>query len=203
MGKKDQRVDHYIAKAEDFAKPVLTHLRELVHKACPGVTETLKWGFPHFEYKGTICSMASFKKHCAFGFWKGSIMQDKYKIMEDTGKTAMGHLGKISGLSDLPDDKILIEYIKEAVKLNEEGIKLPARNGKDQKELDIPDYFMEVISRNKKALETFNNFSYSHKKEYIEWITEAKTEATRNKRLETAIEWMTEGKVRNWKYIKK
>ena len=199
MGKKNEKVDDYISKSEDFAKPILNHLRQLVHIACPEVEEIIKWGFPHFYYKGNICSMASFKKHCAFGFWKGKIMEDHYKIL---GKTAMGHLGKITGFTDLPEDNILIDYIKESAKLNEEGVKLPTVE-KAQKELVIPDYFMDAISKNKKALDTFNNFSYSNKKEYVEWITEAKTLDTRNKRLEIAVDWIAEGKVRQWKYIKK
>ncbi|MDQ3191349.1 MAG: DUF1801 domain-containing protein [Bacteroidota bacterium] len=198
----DKRVDEYIAKSEDFAKPILKHLREIVHKACPEVEETIKWGFPNFYYKGNMCSIASFKKHCVFGFWKGAIINDQHKIMEGRGETAMGHLGKITSLKDLPLEKILIEYIKQAVKLNEEGIKLPSP-AKTQKELIVPDYITEAISKNKKAMETFHNFSYSHKKEYLEWIVEAKTETTRNKRLETTIEWLSQGKSRNWKYIKK
>lgn len=200
---KDKRVDNYISKSEDFAIPILQHLRLLVHKACPEIKENIKWGFPHFEYKGNLCHMASFKKHCVFGFWKGAIMKDTNKIMEDRGKTAMGHLGKISSLADLPDGKILIEYIKQAAKLNDDGIKLPSPAAKTSKDLEVPEFILTAISKNKLAFDSFNKFSYSHKKEYVEWITEAKTENTKIKRLETSVEWLSEGKSRNWKYIKK
>ena len=162
----------------------------------------MKWSFPHFVYySGTVCSMASFKQHCAFTFWKAKLMKDPYKIFPKT-KEAMGHLGQIKSLKDLPPDKIMIEYIKEAAKLNEDGIKLPSRKPKEKQDLMIPDYFIKALGKSKKALKAFNNFSYSHKKEYLEWVTNAKTEETRNKRLATTIKWLTEGKDRNWKYRK-
>jgi uncharacterized protein YdeI (YjbR/CyaY-like superfamily) len=203
MPKKDKRIDAYIAKSQDFAKPILKHLRELIHNACPEVEETIKWSFPHFDYAGgTICSMASFKHHCAFGFWKAPVMKDPHKIL--SGKDAMGDFGKITGVKDLPADKIMIEYIKEAARLNKEGVKLPAKTKTGQKKnLVIPDYFLKALSKNKKALKTFEDFSPTNKREYVEWVNDAKTEETRNNRLTTAIEWMTEGKIRNWKYIKK
>lgn len=201
MGKKDKRFDDYIAKSHDFAKPILTHLRELVHKACPEAEETVKWGMPFFEYSGsTICSMAAFKQHCAFGFWKASLMKDPHKIL--SGKEAMGQMGQIKTLKDLPSDKIMIEYIKEAARLNKEGVKLPVKKGV-KKELGIPDYFMKAISKNKKAQRTFDKFSLTNKREYVDWITGAKTEDTRNQRLATAVKWMSEGKPRMWKYLKK
>jgi uncharacterized protein YdeI (YjbR/CyaY-like superfamily) len=200
MGKRDSRIDDYIAKSADFAKPILNHIRELVHDACPDVEETLKWSFPHFTHKGMLCSMASFKNHCAFGFWKSALIFDskRAKIAEDE---AMGQFGRITSLSDLPKDKVLRGYLKKAVELNEAGIKEPARaKPKAKKELIVPDYLMSALKMNKKALAAFENFTYSHKKEYLEWITEAKTEDTRNRRMETAIKWMAEGKSRNWKY---
>jgi len=205
MSAKDKRVDLYINKSADYAKPILNHIRELVHKACPEVEETIKWGFPHFDYKGSMmCSMASFKQHCAFGFWKTSIMKDPNNIFKRDENTAMGSFGQIKNLGDLPKDKIFIEYIRQAVKLNEEGVKLPAKsNPAQQKELVVPDYFIKAMNKNKKALNTFISLSPSKKKEYVEWVTEAKTEETKNKRLETAVEWMSEGKSRNWKYEKK
>lgn len=204
MGTNDSRVDKYISNAVDFAKPILVHLRELVHEACPEVEEKMKWSFPHFDYKGMMCSMAAFKQHCAFTFWKAPLMKDKKLMANAKSETAMGHLGRISSLKDLPSDKILISYIKEAKKLNNDGIKLPAKaNPKKKPELNVPDYFLRVLRKNKNILKVFNDFSPSHKKEYIEWITEAKTEETRNKRIVSAIEWLSEGKTRNWKYIKK
>jgi uncharacterized protein YdeI (YjbR/CyaY-like superfamily) len=204
MGTKDKRVDAYIAKSADFAKPILTHLRELVHKACPDVEETMKWSFPHFDYKGMMCSMASFKQHCAFGFWKASLMKDKTLVENAKSETAMGHLGKITSLKVLPSDKVLLGYIKEAAKLNDDGVKLPQKpKSTEKKELIVPDYFLKAVRKNKKAFQTFEAFSPSHKREYIDWITEAKTEETRTKRMKTAIEWMAVGKSRNWKYTKK
>ncbi len=204
MPQTDPRVDAYIAKSADFAQPILKHLRSLIHQACPQVQETMKWQFPHFDHKGMMCSMAAFKKHCSFAFWKGELMKDPDKVMTKIGETAMGHFGKITRIADLPDDAILLAYLKEAKKLNDDGIKLPKKtksNGK--KELDVPDYFMQALEQEPEALATFNNFSWSNKKEYVEWITDAKTEATRDKRLATAVEWMAEGKIRNWKYVKK
>ncbi len=204
MGKKDPRVDVYIVKSQNFAKPILKHLRELVHKACPYVEETIKWNFASFDYKGPYCSMAAFKRHCTFGFWKAVLMKDKRLMSNAKSETAMGHLGRITSIKDLPSDKILISYLKEAAALNDAGIKLPPRpKSKEKKKLIVFDYFKKLLNKNKKAFETFNNFSYSHKKEYVEWITEAKTEETRNKRIATTLEWLADGKDRNWKYLRR
>ena len=202
MGKKDPRIDACIDKAADFAKPILKHLRKLVHAGCPDVEETIKWQFPTFVHKGILCGMAAFKNHCTFGFWKGDLMFAKDKTAAARAKDAMGHFGKLTALSDLPKDDVLIGYIREAVRLNVEGIKLPSRaKPKARKPLVVPDYFKAALKKNKKALTTFENFSYSHKKEYVEWITEAKGEDTRKKRLETTIKWLAQGKSRNWKYM--
>ena len=156
MSTKDPRVDKYIANAADFAKPILTHLRNLVHKSCPDTEEKIKWGFPHFDYNGMMCSMASFKQHCAFSFWKASMMKDKKLMANAKSETAMGHLGRITALKDLPSDKTLISYIKEAKKLNDNGAKLPMKPVvKEKKEFIIPDYFQKALKRNKSALKTF------------------------------------------------
>jgi uncharacterized protein YdeI (YjbR/CyaY-like superfamily) len=205
MATKDRNVDSYIEKSASFAQPILKHLRKLIHKACPGVEEVIKWSFPNFDYHGAIlCSMAAFKQHCAFGFWKASIMKDPEGILQIKDRNAMGHLDKITSIKDLPSEKILIAYIKEAARLNEEKVKLPARKKTiDPKELKAPDALVKAVQKNKKAKTTFESFSPSHKKEYIEWITEAKTDDTRNKRIATAVEWMTDGKSRNWKYARK
>lgn len=204
MGTRNERIDAYIAKSEGFAKPILHHLRDLVHKACPEVEEKMKWSFPHFDYKGKMmCSMASFKNHCAFGFWKASIMQDKNKVMSKGGEAGMGQFGRIASLSYLPSDKILIEYIKEAARLNDEGITVPSKPKKEKKELKVPAYFLDAVSKKKRAIQTFRNFSYSNQKDYVEWVTEAKSENTRQKRLKTTVKWLAEGKPRNWKYMKK
>ncbi|MEK6406083.1 MAG: YdeI/OmpD-associated family protein [Acidobacteriota bacterium] len=207
MGTKDPRVDAYIAKSASFAKPILTHLRKLIHDTCPSLEETMKWSFPHFMYKSpgqrnprVLCSMASFTQHCALTVWytSGGTMGGEPKPAE-----GMGQYGKITSIADLPKDKELIKQIKEAVKLHDSGVKPAARaRSTDTKELEIPDYFTAALKKNKKALATFGQFNYSNKKDYVEWITEAKTEETRKKRLATAIEWMSEGKVRNWKYVR-
>lgn len=205
MPATDKRIDAYIGKAEPFAQPVLKHLRSLVHEACPGVTETIKWGFPHFEHSGEIlCSMASFKQHCVFGFWKASIMKDPDQVLTLLEKASMGHLGRITSKKDLPADRIIKKYIKEAASLNEAGIKLPARSAAKApaSPLVVPDYIKTALRSNKKAGAAFDAFSPSHKKEYIEWITEAKTEPTREKRINTMLEWLEEGKSRNWKYVR-
>ena len=200
MLKQDPRIDAYIAKAAPFAQTILQHIRKLVHKACPDITETMKWSFPHFEYKGVVCSMAAFKQHCAFGFWKASIMKDPNKIMQIKDRGAMGHFDRITSIKDLPSDKIMIAYIKEAVLLNENGVKLPTKTKTVQKEIVVPSDIITALKKNAKAKKVFEAFSPSHKKEYIEWITEAKTEPTRIKRLNTMLEWLEEGKDRNWKY---
>ncbi len=203
MSNHDPRIDAYIDKAADFAKPIIIHLRELIHAACPDVEETWKWSFPVFMYKGgMLCNIAAFKKHCAFGFWKASIMPDPDNILTIADKAAMGHLDKIEKLQDLPKDSILKKYIKAAMKLNDEGVTVarPKPTEKEKKELQVPDYFTKELKKNKEAEKIFNAFSYSHKKEYIQWFEEAKTEPTRNKRMAQALEWIAEGKGRNWKY---
>ena len=198
MPATDPRVDAYIEKTKDFAKPIMNHLRQLVHEACPDVTETMKWSFPHFDYKGgMMCSMAAFKEHCAFNFWKQSLLEASAFPAE---KTAMGSFGRIKSLKDLPDDKTIKKLIADAMKLNDEGITVKRPVSKEKKEVVVPDYLLEALAVNEKAAETFNNFPYSCKKEYVEWITEAKTDATRDKRLATTLEWLSEGKRRNWKY---
>lgn len=201
MGKKDKAIDAYIAKSADFAKPVLQHLRELVHKACPDAEEKMKWSFPHFNYKGDmLCSMAAFKQHASFGFWKAALMKDP--VLQETAKSevAMGHLGRITSLKDLPADKKMMAWIKEAMVLNDKGIKVAKPKPAEKKELVEPDYFVKALAKNKKAQKVWDAFAYSHKKEYLQWITEAKTEATREKRIATTLEWVAEGKKRNWKY---
>ena len=202
MSNRNKAIDAYIAKSAVFAKPILVHIRKLVHAACPDVEEKMKWSFPHFDYKGEMmCSMAAFKQHAVMSFWKAALMKDVALLETARSEVAMGHLGRITSLKGLPSDKKLTVYIKEAMKLNELGKKLPSKTKTtEKKELEVPEYFMKAIKKNKKALQTFEAFPYSHKKEYVSWITEAKTEETRNKRMNTAVEWMTEGKSRLWKY---
>jgi uncharacterized protein YdeI (YjbR/CyaY-like superfamily) len=202
MGKKDKRVDEYIAKKKPFAQPVLKHLRKLVHQACPEVQETIKWGMPFFDYKGPFCNMAAFSEHAVFGFWKTALLKDPKGILE-ARHDAMGSLGRITSVKDLPGDKVIIDFIKQAKKLNDEDVKLPSRQKKPAKVVAMPNFFKVALSQNKKASVHFEKFPPGQKKEYIVWLTEAKTEETREKRLETAMEWISEGKIRNWKYLKK
>lgn len=197
----NKQVDEYISKSADFAKPLLNKLRAIVHQANPEITETIKWGFPCFEYKGIVCSMQAFKNHCSFGFMKASMMSDPQGILEKVGKTAMGSFGKLQSEIDLPDESTIISYVKEACALNESGVK-ETKVKPEKKELTVPDYFLEAINQNPKARETFEKFSYSHKKEYVEWVTEAKKEETRLSRMQKAIEMMAEGMDKNSKYKK-
>jgi uncharacterized protein YdeI (YjbR/CyaY-like superfamily) len=198
MSTRDPRIDAYIAKAAPFARPILAHLREVVHDACPEVEETVKWGFPHFQYKGMLCAMASFKAHCTFGFWKGKLIVDRGG---ENAEQAMGQFGRITSLEELPPRRVLTGYVKEAMRLNDEGVKAPRRApSKTKRPAAVPDDLAAALRRNAKAAATFDAFSASHRREYIQWITEAKREETRERRVAQAVEWLAEGKARNWKY---
>lgn len=197
MPTTDQRIDAYIARSADFAKPILIHLRKLAHTACPEVDETLKWRMPYFTHKGILFAMAAFKQHCSVHFWHGKLFLPENARNED----GMGQFGRISTISDLPDEKVLIGYIKKAVELNEAGVKKEAPKSKPKKKLVVPNYFLAALKTNQKARTTFANFSPSHQKEYVQWITEAKRDETRAKRIETALQWLAKGKPRNWKYL--
>jgi uncharacterized protein YdeI (YjbR/CyaY-like superfamily) len=199
MGKRDPRVDAYIAKAAGFAQPILTEIRETVHASCPDVEEEMKWSFPHFVYKGVLCSMAAFTQHAAFGFWKGSLVLGRGKNAD-----AMGQFGRITKRSDLPSKNILAGYIRKAAALNEQGVKAPrAPKSAAPKIAKAPADLAAALKKSKKAQAGFDGLSPSHKREYIDWITEAKSDETRARRLAQAIEWMAEGKSRNWKYERK
>jgi Uncharacterized protein conserved in bacteria len=204
MGTRDPRIDTYIDTSAPFARPILEHIREVVHHACPDVEETMKWRFPHFMYRGMLCSMASFKKHCAFGFWKGELVLGEHT---DPSADAMGQFGRIESLDDLPSKAILTGYIRKAMRLNEEGVSkakpsTTAAKSAKKKAVAVPNDLQSALRRNSAARTAFANFSPSQQREYVEWLTEAKREETRKRRLETAIEWISEGKTRNWKYIK-
>jgi uncharacterized protein YdeI (YjbR/CyaY-like superfamily) len=197
MGTRDKRVDTYVARSADFARPILEHIREIVHEGCPEVEETIKWGFPNYQYKGMLCSMAAFKEHCTFGFWKGSLIVDAADRRSDE---AMGQLGRITRLSDLPPRKKLVGYVRKAKELNDAGVKV-AKTTKPKPALEPPADLLAALKKNKKAQAAFDKFPPSHRREYVEWIVEAKTDATRQRRLAQAVEWMAEGKPRNWKYM--
>jgi len=201
MEQYDPRVDAYIAKSADFAKPVLQHIRKLVHEASPLITENIKWGFPFFEYKGPVCQMAAFKQHMAFGFWKASRLNDPDHLLNKGEDASAGSFGRINNLADLPNDNALKAFVLQAIELNESGVKIAKPKATaEKKELVVPDYFIQELDQNPAAKGAFEKFSYSHKKEYLQWITEAKTDATREKRMVQAMEMMSDGKSRNWKY---
>jgi uncharacterized protein YdeI (YjbR/CyaY-like superfamily) len=195
MSKKDPPVDAYIAKSADFAKPILNRIRKLVRIACPGVEETIKWNSPFFMHKGILIAMSAFKQHCALIFWKNKLIFGK----EAASQRKRFH--HITSMADLPGDKILLDYIRKAVELNEAGVKNPVRAKSKAKKPVVPDYLLAALKENKKALVNFENFSSSCQREYVEWLTEAKREETRAQRLKTAVQWIAEGKSRNWKYL--
>ena len=194
MGTRDPRVDAYIEKSADFARPILERLREIVHSAVPGAEETIKWGAPYFDYKGPVCGMVAFKRHCAFVFWKDSL------VVEDPSDEAMGQLGRIESLDDLPPEKTLNAWLRKAVELNEAGVKAPRSVRSPKPPVEVPADLERALAKNARARAAFEGFSPSHRREYVEWIEEARREDTRRKRLATAIEWMAAGKSRNWKY---
>ncbi|MES3024938.1 MAG: YdeI/OmpD-associated family protein [Pseudomonadota bacterium] len=200
MAATDPRIDAYIAKSADFARPILEHLRAVAHAACPTLEETMKWSTPHFTYNGLLCHMAAFKAHCAFGFWKGELIVAQ---ADPTTQSAMGQFGRITSIADLPPKATLVKYIKAAMKLNDDGVKAPAREKPaTSRALDVPDYLAAALAAAEPALANFNAFTTGQKREYVEWLAEAKTEATRLRRLEQAVEWIAEAKTRNWKYAK-
>ena len=209
MASHDSRIDAYIAKAQPFARPILERIRKAVHTACPDVTETVKWSMPAFEYKGPLVGMAAFKAHCTLAFWKPSLMKTIPKesslmktIPKDRGTDAMGQFGRFESLDDVPSEAQLVKMIKEAAALNDAGVKVKREPKAPKKPLKAPTDMLAAIRKNKKAHATFEGFSPSAQREYIEWVTEAKTDATRGRRLDTAVQWMSEGKIRNWKYVR-
>lgn len=203
MEKYSTKVDEYIEKSPDFAKPILHYLRETIHEVCPEAEEAIKWKFPTFMYKGKIlCSITSFKQYCSLGFWLHGEMKTITELETNAEKSSMFSLGKIAKMEDLPSKSHLKKAILEAMELTDMGVTMK-KAPPTKTETEIPDYFKEALQQNKKALAIFESKSPSFRKEYIMWITEAKTEATRNKRMEQSLEWIAEGKGRNWKYEKK
>ena len=192
MPNKEARIDAYIAKSADFAKPILNRIRKLVHAACPQVEESIKWNAPFYLHKGILLATPAFKRHCALIFWKSKL------VLDNDQKTK---LRRITSLSELPGDKVLIGYIKKAVEANESGMKSPVREKSRMKaNVVVPDYFLAALKKNKKVLAAFEAFPPSHKREYVQWIVEAKREETRARRMQAAIKQIAEGKSRNWKY---
>jgi uncharacterized protein YdeI (YjbR/CyaY-like superfamily) len=198
MAKKDPRIDAYIAKSRPFAQPILKYLRSVVHEGCPQCEETLKWSAPAYTHKGIIAITAAFKEHCAFVLWKHSLITPEKK------RGAMGGLGKIGSIKDLPPRKTLVGYVKKAVELNEKGVKSPTRSkDKPKKPVIVPPELKAALAKNAKARANFEEFAPSHKREYCEWISDAKGADTKARRLKSAIAWIAAGKPQNWKYLKR
>jgi|CXWL01.1.fsa_nt_gi uncharacterized protein YdeI (YjbR/CyaY-like superfamily) len=197
MGTRNPKVDAYIAAAQPFARPVLEHVRELVHANCPETVEVMKWSMPHFDYKGMFCGMAAFKGHCTFGFWKGNLV-----LGSEAAQDAMGQFGRITCLEDLPGDSLIAGYIRQAMRLNDDGVKsrTNTRNAKPKPAVVVPADLQAALDLNATAQSCFAAFSQSARREYVEWLNEAKRAETRQKRLVQAVEWIAEGKGRNWKY---
>jgi len=198
-GRTDPRIDAYIKKAAPFAQPILTHLRKLVHRAVPEVEETMKWSSPHFDYKGMFCGFAAFKEHVGFGFWKAGLMKAH---LPGAGLSAAGQFGKLASIKDLPSDQELARILKIAKQLNDDEVKKPPMQKARRPALKPPADLLAALAKNKKAKATFDAFSPAQQNEYVRWIVEAKQAATRERRIKTAVEWMAEGKIRNWKYTR-
>ena len=192
-------VDAYIEKSADFAKPILKRLRKLFHQASPAIREEMKWGAPHFVHQGIVGMMAAFKQHVSWGFWNAKLMPDPQGLLKES-ETLTSFGFKPKSIADLPPDAIILEYIRAAVTLNEQGVKRPVAKRKPAAKIEVPKDLRAALKQNPKARATFEAFSPSHQREYIEWITEAKRPETRERRIATTLEWLTEGKSRNWKY---
>ena len=201
MVKKDSRVDAYIAKSPDFAKPILTYLRAIIHEGCPDVVETIKWGSPTFEHHGMLAGIDAFKLHCTLGFSKAPLLTLDGKPLTKKMASGADQFGKLTSIKDLPSRSKLLKLVKDAAVLNETGVKLERKPRTAPKPVEVPPDLTKALQKSAKARATFEAFSPSHKREYVQWIVEAKTEDTRKRRLDTAIEWLSEGKARNWKYM--
>ncbi len=200
MGQRDPRLDAYIAKAAPFAQPILTHIRDVVHEGCPDVVETMKWSSPFFDYAGSpLCAMSAFKEHCRFGFWKGRLVLGDEALGDEETE---GGWARVASVKELPPKRKLLAFVKKAAALNADGVKVVRPRKAAKGELAVPDDLATALRQRKhaKARAAFDAFSPSHRREYVEWITEAKTDATRQKRLEQTLAQLAEGKSRHWKY---
>ena len=203
MSQFNPQFDEYIEKSADFAKPVMNYLRDIIHETCPEVEEIMKWAIPHFDYKGDMmCILAAYKNHCSFSLYKAELMSDAKIIASVKAGQKMGYMDKIKSLSDLPAKEILVAYIKEAMVLNEIGAKKARPVSEKPKVIEVPDYFSEILAATPSVKEIFESKSPSFRKDYLVWIIDAKTEATRQKRIEQSLEWIAEGKDRFWQYKK-
>jgi uncharacterized protein YdeI (YjbR/CyaY-like superfamily) len=200
MGSRDPRVDAYIKDAAPFARPILSHLRTVVHAGCPGVEEAIKWGMPMFVHRGNLCFMAAFKQHAGFGFWKGSKVVES---RDDQSGSAMGQFGRLTKISQLPSRRVLTAYVRKAASLNESGGKAAPKPAKKPKPAPrAPAELRAALTRNAKARTTWEAFGPGHRRAYVEWIAEAKRPETRARRIATTVEWLAAGKPHNWKYAR-
>lgn len=193
---RDTRIDSYIERQADFARPILERIRAAVHAACPEAEETIKWSMPHFMYKGQmLAGMAAFKAHATFGFWRAK------EVLGETGaeREAMGQFGRLESVDDLPPDDVLEGLIRRAAALNEAGRK-PRPKTPPKPEAETPPDLAEALARNEAAAATFATFPPSARRDYVDWVTEAKRPETRAKRVAQSVEWLAEGKRRHWKY---
>jgi uncharacterized protein YdeI (YjbR/CyaY-like superfamily) len=202
MVTKDPRVDTYIEQAAPFAKPILKYLRRVIHQGCPDAVETIKWSSPFFEYKGILCGFVEFKAHCSLFFWK-DIDVSRFLPKTNTAGGGMGQFGEITSLADLPKDSVLLACVRSAVEQRESPDSKAKRAAKPGVEVPVPPELKKALAKNAKAAATFARFAPSHRREYIMWITDAKREETREQRLKTTVEWLKEGKPRNWEYLQR
>ena len=193
----DPRIDAYIENAKPFAQPILVRLRRAIHKACPEVTETLKWSVPAFEYQGILCGMAAFRAHCLFNVWKSSLVKEQ---LPKAAADALERIGRIESVKELPSEAVLVQIIKKAAAINEAGLKVPQAPRAKKPPVRVPADLKAALAKRSKAATAFDAMSPSHKREYVEWITEAKAAETRDRRVAQTVEWVAEGKGRNWKY---
>lgn len=191
----DPRVDAYIDNAPAFARPILTELRARVHRACPDVVETIKWRMPSFEHHGLLAGMAAFKAHCTFGLWKDAVLR-----REGEHATTLERAGCLRSRADLPPKAAFAKALKRAMALNAEGTALPRKKAQKRAPIPMHPELKRALATTTRAKATFDALAPSHQREYLEWITEAKKDDTRARRIEQTVEWLTAGKKRNWKY---
>ena len=200
---KNPAVDAYIAKSADFARPILKHVRKLMHRGCPKIEEKIKWGVPAFEREGIVAMMAAFKQHVAFGFWSERLIREKLgadadRVFPKEAKLGMGGRRYVAK-SELPSDVVIVRAVKLAVALNEAGER-PKRALKKKPPPKSPPYLDAALKKNAKARAAFAGLTPGQQREYVDWLVEARQTATRERRLAQAVEWLAEGKTRYWKY---
>jgi uncharacterized protein YdeI (YjbR/CyaY-like superfamily) len=193
---RDPRIDAYVAKAQPFARPILEKVRERVHAVVPRAEETIKWGMPAYTLDGKILLItAAFKAHAALNFWRGQELRG-----DKANADAMGQFGKLASVADLPSDSELDRLMKEAAEVAKNApAPRKAKHGPKAAPEMHPD-FSAALAKAPKAKAALDGLPPSAQRDYLEWISEAKQDSTRAKRIATAVEWLSEGKRRHWKY---